>query len=445
MLIHNCLLPDGQIGYIIVTSDEIASVGHGPCPGLILDTYGRDRVVDCHGAMVMPGAIDIHVHFRQPGLTHKATIATESHAALAGGVTSFVDMPNTVPQTVAAQFVEEKMSIAARDSVVNYGFFIGATKDNIDILPYVDYTRVAGVKLFMGSSTGGMLLGDDRDISRLFESVPKNVVVVVHAEDNDVIDRCRADVVSRYGDDPPVRFHSAIRPGEACVRATERALNLASRYGTRLHVAHISTADELSLFSPGDIADKQFTCEVSPHHLLWTVDDYATRGPRIKMNPSVKTIADCRALRRAVETSRVDVIATDHAPHLAVEKQGGALRALSGAPMVQFSVPAMLDMFDAATVARTMAANPAALLGIDRRGTLAKGMFADIIMVRDVEPYPVEDSDVVSLCRWTPLAPDPALRREDTAPFTLTHRVTTLAVNGADMTPRPLSFYSGAC
>lgn len=422
-------------GHIVICGDRIASIASG--------RYGfgaagsAAHVIDCGGATALPGAIDIHVHFREPGLTHKATIASESRAAVAGGVTSFVDMPNVIPPTLDTQLLEDRAGIAARTSAANYGFWLGASADNADIIASADYSRIAGVKMFLGSSTGGLLVADDYSICRILEAVPHDVVVCVHAEDNAVIDRCRKRITDLYGPDPAVRFHSQIRPVEACVRATERILTLAQRYNTRLHVAHISTADELSLFSPGPIAGKRFTCEVSPHHLLWCDADYASRGTRIKMNPAVKSDADRWALRRGVLESRIDVIATDHAPHLPSEKKGGAMTAMSGAPMVQFSYPAMLDLFGAETACRLMAANPAALLGIRSRGSLSSGFFADIVLSRTLSPRPVTDSDVLSLCGWTPLAPEPGLPSE---PFFLSHSVETVAINGIAKTPRRLVF-----
>lgn len=417
MVIYNAYIPClGGVGYVVIEGEHIKSVslGEPSCR----DCHGR--AVDARGLTMLPGAIDIHVHFREPGMTHKATMATESRAALAGGVTSFVDMPNTVPQTVDVDTLHAKMDIAGRESVANYGFYIGATGDNLSLFPTLDYSEVAGVKLFMGSSTGGMLLDSDYELSRLFDSVPRDIVITVHAEDNKVIAEALERVKLRYGQEPPVWTHTLIRPAEACVRATERVMNIASRYGARLHVAHVSTAAEMSLFDKGDITGKRITCEVSPHHLLWCDQDYATRGARIKMNPAVKSTYDREALRQGVLDGRVDVIATDHAPHLLSEKQGSALTAVSGAPMVQFSVPAMLDMFGCEAVERLMATNPARLLGIQGRGRLAPGMCADLVLVDTDSSHVVTDNDVVSLCGWTPLGPDTVLN----------HRVVSVMING---------------
>ncbi len=431
LVLNNIHLPGaGRAGHIVIKDRRIASI----CDGL---SDIRDAV-DCHGATALPGAIDIHVHFREPGMTHKADIASESRAAIAGGITSFVDMPNVKPATLTQTLADERIAIAGRTSAANYGFWLGASATNAQEIASADYSRLAGVKLFLGSSTGGLLVADDSDICRVLEAAPRGIVVCVHAEDNAIIDRERQRITDIYGKDPEVRFHSQIRPVEACVRATERILSLASRYNTRIHIAHVSTADELSLMDRGDIASKNVTCEVSPHHLLWCDEDYATRGTRIKMNPAVKSATDREALRRGVRDGLIDVIATDHAPHLLSEKAGGALTALSGAPMVQFSYPAMVDLFGPDTASLLMAENPAKLLGIDARGTLAAGAYADIVLARDCAPYPVTDSMVLSTCGWTPLAPDPKLAPE--SKFMLSHKLSTIALNGTDNCPLALKF-----
>lgn len=389
-------------GFVAIdTEGFICEVGEG-LPGETLMSESLS-VVDGGGALLMPGAIDCHVHFREPGLTRKATIASESRAAVAGGVTSFIDMPNTVPQTVSRVELDEKTAIADKTSVANYAFFIGATNDNLDELLAADYSRVAGIKLFMGSSTGNMLVDSESALDRLFASAP--AIISVHAEDEATIQAARAEIEKEYGDDAPVELHTRLRSAEACYRASSHAVELARRYGTRLHIAHLTTAAELDLLdAPGPIENKKITAEVSPHHLWWTSDDYADRGARIKMNPSVKSAADREALRRAVENGLIDVVATDHAPHLLSEKQGSLFKAVSGAPMVQFSMPAMLELFSPVKVASVMADNPARLFRIDRRGRIAKGYYADLALVGKVEEgYTVSDDDVLSICRWTPM------------------------------------------
>lgn len=390
-------------GYVTIDdSGLIADVVDGdPSAG---ELSAARNAVDGNGCLLMPGAIDCHVHFREPGLTHKATIASESRAAVAGGVTSFFDMPNTVPQTVSREAVDDKIAIAARDSVANYAFFIGATNGNLDELKEADYSKIPGVKLFMGSSTGNMLVDSDSTLDRLFEESP--AIISVHAEDEMTIRNAKAEILKEYGEGAPVSLHTRLRPSEACVKASRRAVELARRYGTRLHIAHLTTAAELELLdAPGRVEDKQITAEVSPHHLLWTEDDYAEKGARIKMNPSVKTAADRDALRQALSDGLIDIVATDHAPHLLCEKEGGLLKAVSGAPMVQFSLAAMLGIFNPSLVARVMAENPAKLFGVEGRGRIAKGYFADLCLVEHIPGgYTVCDSDAVSLCGWTPMS-----------------------------------------
>ncbi len=418
-LIHNADIVSGTgdryTGYVLIDGETIIDVAPG-IPDASL--FGGAFVTDARGCLLLPGVIDCHVHFRQPGLTHKATRASESRAAVAGGVTSFIDMPNTVPQTTTSALVEAKADIAARDSVANYAFFIGATNDNIDELLAADYNRIAGVKLFMGASTGNMLVDRQSTLVELFSRV--NARIVVHAEDEATV-RANAEAIRGiYGDDAPVCLHTRLRSAEACYKASKAAVDLARRTGARLHIAHLSTARELELLTPGaTTTDKQITAEVSPHHLLWTENDYADRGSRIKMNPSVKTEADRQALVEAVVNGLIDIIATDHAPHLRADKEGGLFKAASGAPMVEFSLIAALSLFTPETVAERMAAAPARLFGIDRRGTIVPGNYADLVMVDPQSPHTVTDSDVTSLCGWTPLDG-----------LTFNHRVIKTWVNG---------------
>lgn len=418
-LIHNADIVTGTgdrfAGYVIIDGETIAAVAPSK-PDTAL--FENAEVTDARGRLLLPGAIDCHVHFREPGLTQKATIASESRAAVAGGVTSFIDMPNTVPQTTTSALADAKAAIAARDSVANYAFFIGATNDNIDELLSADYSRIAGVKLFMGSSTGNMLVDRQSALDELFSRVKARIVV--HAEDEATV-RANAEAIrAEYGDDAPVSLHTRLRSAEACYKASKAAAELARRTGARLHIAHISTARELELLTPGPTtADKQITAEVSPHHLLWTEDDYADRGARIKMNPAVKTAADRVALVEALRDGLIDIIATDHAPHRLADKEGGLFKAASGAPMVEFSLIAALSLFTPEVVAERMAAAPARLFAIDRRGSITPGNYADLVLVDPHSPHTVKDSDVTSLCGWTPVDG-----------LTFTHRVIKTWVNG---------------
>ncbi len=409
-LIYNASINGAGIGWVLINGQRIDAIGNGKPTAV-----SADNAIDAKGMLLLPGAIDCHVHFREPGLTHKATIATESRAAIAGGVTSYLDMPNCKPTTTTIAALKQKMQIAANTSAANYGFFLGATDDNLSELLTADYSQVAGVKLFLGSSTGNMLVDDNSALQNIFSRV--RVPIVVHAEDEETIKRNRAEYIARACcTEPPVEAHSLIRSAEACIKATQRAIELAKQYNAQLHIAHVTTAAEIDEVQR---AGSNITCEVSPHHLLWCDQDYATRGTRIKMNPAVKTAADRDALRNAVASGKVDIVATDHAPHLLEEKQGGAITAVSGAPMVQFSLPVMLDMFSVDTVVRTMCSRPAQLFGIVDRGEISVGNYADLVLVEKAD-HTVTDTDVVSKCSWTPIDG-----------MTLHHRVHSTWVNGS--------------
>lgn len=391
-------------GYVAIDGEFIHAMGDGAAPEALL--AASQEVIDAAGMLLIPGGIDDHVHFREPGLTHKADIASESRAAVAGGVTSYMDMPNTKPLTITAEALEEKFDIAARSSVANYSFFIGATNDNIDTLLSIDNKRVAGVKLFLGSSTGNMLVDESDVLHRLFREC--RTLISVHSEDEAIIRERRAFYTGRFGEDLSVFYHPLIRSAEACYVCTERAVELARRYGTRLHVAHISTARELELFWAEPLLDKRITAEACVHHLWFTDNDYASLGTRIKCNPAIKTTADRNALRDAVNNGAIDLIATDHAPHLLSEKQGGALTAASGSPYVQFSLIMMLELvrqgvFSTVTVVEKMCHAPAMLYNIDRRGILRPGYYADMVLIDTDTRHTVTKEEILSKCGWSPL------------------------------------------
>lgn len=391
-------------GYVAIDGEFIHAMGDGAAPEALL--AASQEVIDAAGMLLIPGCIDDHVHFREPGLTHKADIASESRAAVAGGVTSYMDMPNTKPLTITAEALEEKFDIAARSSVANYSFFIGATNDNIDTLLSIDNKHVAGVKLFLGSSTGNMLVDESDVLHRLFREC--RTLISVHSEDEAIIRERRAFYTGRFGEDLSVFYHPLIRSAEACYVCTERAVELARRYGTRLHVAHISTARELELFWAEPLLDKRITAEACVHHLWFTDNDYASLGTRIKCNPAIKTTADRNALREGVNNGAIDLIATDHAPHLLSEKQGGALTAASGSPYVQFSLIMMLELvrqgvFSTVTVVEKMCHAPAMLYNIDRRGILRPGYYADMVLIDTNTRHTITKEDVLSKCGWSPL------------------------------------------
>ncbi len=384
-------------GSVLIDDGRIDSVKRD---GLIVAP--RALEVDATGMWLMPGVIDDHVHMRDPGLTHKATMDSETAAAAAGGVTSVMDMPNVLPPTTTLELLEERRRLGALNCHVNYAYYLGATRDNADEICRLDPTLVPGVKVFMGSSTGDMLVDDEEALRRIFADSP--VMVMAHCEDAARIDQRMAEAVARYGDDPDVSLHPIIRDAEACYQSTVRAIGLACETGARLHVAHVSTELELSLFEG---ACPRISAEACVAHLLYCDADYARLGTRIKCNPAVKSVRDRDALRRALNDGRITLVATDHAPHLLTEKQGGCRRAASGMPMVQFSLPAMLGLADEGVLSRPrvvelMCHAPARLFGIRDRGFIRPGYWADLVLLSR-KPHVVAREDVLSLCGWSPL------------------------------------------
>ena len=329
------------IGSVLINQDKIQAVYEGQCPQEAEES--GDEIIDATGKWLIPGCIDDQVHFREPGLTHKADIRSESRAAVAGGVTTFMDMPNTKPQTTTIEALEWKFARAASTSVANYSFFFGGTNDNMAEIRKLDRHRVPGLKLFLGSSTGNMLVDNKDTLEKIFSE--SGMLIAIHAEKEDIIKRNIAHYTELYGEDLDISFHSKIRSAEACYASSSEAVNLAKRLGARLHILHLSTAQELTLLDNSlPLKDKQITGEVCVHHLWFTDEDYARFGNRIKWNPSIKTSADRAALREAVNNDKIDIVATDHAPHLLAEKQGSCLKAASGGPLIQHSLVAMLEL-----------------------------------------------------------------------------------------------------
>ena len=422
-IIHNALIVnEGEQfhGFVTIEDKRIKSIGRGDAPAQLLNE--ATSIHDAEGAYLLPGCIDDQVHFRDPGLTHKADMGTESRAAVAGGVTSFMDMPNTIPQTTTLEALEDKHQRAAEVSVANYSFYIGATNDNIDTLLACDYSKVPGVKLFLGASTGNMLVDNNETLNRIFEEVP--ALIAIHSEDEEIIRKNKDAMIARYGEDVPVEEHPNIRSVEACYKSTEKAIEMASKHGARLHVLHISTAKEMGLLTNEALENKKITAEVCAHHLWWTADDHATLGTRIKWNPAIKSAEDRQALRDGLNSGKIDIVATDHAPHLLSEKEGGAIKATSGAPLVQYSLPMMLELadqgiFSIEQVVNVMAHRVAELFKIEKRGYIREGYYADLTIVKPNTPYTVKDEDVLSKCGWTPLAGT-----------TLNNKVVSTYVNG---------------
>lgn len=386
------------VGSVLIVEDRIAAIVEGTDTSAL----SYDEAVDATGCFILPGIIDDHVHFREPGLTAKADMESESRAAAYGGVTTFFDMPNTQPQTTTLEALEEKFQLAAQKSHVNYSFFYGATNDNVDTFGQLDIHRIPGIKLFMGSSTGNMLVDRQESLERIFASSP--LPLMAHCEDTAIINRNMQRVKAEFGPDPVIGFHPVIRSEEACYLSTKLAVELASKHGARLHVAHVTTARELELFGSSPL----ITAEAVIAHLFFTDCDYARLGTRIKCNPAVKCPSDRQALRQALMDGRIATIGTDHAPHLLTDKEGGCARAASGMPMIQFSLVTMLELVDEQVLTlerlvELMCHRPATLFEVRERGFLREGYKADITIVRNNSPWTVTPACIQSKCRWSPM------------------------------------------
>ena len=374
-----------------------------------LSAHGGEQVFDASGLWLLPGMIDDHVHFREPGYTAKADIASESRAAVAGGVTSFIDMPNTRPSTLTHALLEDKYAIAARTSLANYAFYFGASNDNLDAIRALDPRKVPGVKVFLCESTGNLCVSDPAALEGVFRDSP--VTVVVHCEDSHIIHANLDGAKTEYGDDIPMRLHPEIRSRAACFESTKWAVETARRHGTRLHVLHVSTADELAMFEPGPITGKKITAETCVHFLRYSDADYATLGGRIKCNPAIKAASDRTALTHALADTRIDILATDLAPHLASEKAHPYTSCPSGIPLIQFALQSALEsVFNKhMTLERLVEAYahaPATLFAIDGRGYLREGHFADLALVDPNKPQTVRKDQVLSKCGWSPFEGD---------------------------------------
>lgn len=406
ILVHNAKIfteKNTFRGSLRIEGELIAEIFKGEVPEPVLQ---NNTVIDASDLWLLPGVIDTHVHFREPGLTQKADMHSESRAAVAGGVTSFIDMPNTVPQTTTLELWEAKNRLASEKSLANYAFYLGATNENKEEIKNADPKRVPGVKVFLGASTGNMQVNDKAFLQWLFAESP--LMLTAHCEDMSIIQRNIETYKAQFGDDIPIPNHYLIRSGEACYKSTAAAVEMALKYKTRLHIAHVSTAHELALFEPGKpLAEKQITAEGCVHYLWFDSRDYEKLGARIKCNPAIKAESDKKALIQAIITNRLDTIATDHAPHLLSEKEGGCLQAASGIPMVQHSLPAMLELarngqFSVEKVLEKMCYAPATLFKIRKRGFVRKGYYADLVLVNPTYPWEVGTDNIVSKCGWSP-------------------------------------------
>jgi len=392
-------------GTIIIEDEKIKEI----VTGNVNPEVSTDTVIDASGCFVLPGVIDDHVHFREPGLTEKADIESESKAAAAGGVTTYFDMPNTVPQTTTLEALEEKFRLAAGKSHVNYSFFFGATNDNVALFDQLDEHRIPGIKLFMGSSTGNMLVDRRASLERIFASA--RLPIMTHCEDTEIINRNMAAVKQQYGEDPKVEHHPEIRSEEACYESTRLAVELAKKYDARLHVAHLTTARELELFDKCSMFNVQcsmITAEATVSHLYFSDRDYAALGTRIKCNPAIKTERDREALQQAANDGRITVVGTDHAPHLLSQKEGGCACAASGMPMIQFSLVTMLELVDKGVfslerLVELMCHNPARLFEVRQRGFIREGYQADLVLVRPHTSWVCTKDVILSKCGWSPM------------------------------------------
>ncbi|KIO52209.1 dihydroorotase [Flavobacterium hibernum] len=421
ILIKNAkIVNEGSIfeGDVLIENDLIVEVADS------ISLKSSDcKVIDAEGSYLIPGAIDDQVHFREPGLTHKGDIESESRAAVAGGITSFIEQPNTVPNAVTQEILEDKYQIAAVKSFANYSFMMGATNDNLEEVLKTNPKNVAGIKIFLGSSTGNMLVDNEATLEKIFSSTP--MLIAVHCEDETTIQENLAKFKEEYGDDIPVTAHHLIRSEEACYLSSSKAVALAKKTGARLHIFHLSTAKEMELFTNKiPLEDKKITAEVCVHHLWFTDEDYKKKGNFIKWNPAVKTANDRKALWEALNDGRIDVIATDHAPHTKEEKMQSYLKAPSGGPLVQHAVVAMFEAhhqgkISVEKIVEKMCHNPAKIFKIEKRGFIKEGYFADLVIVNPSLPWSVKPENILAKCGWSPFEN-----------YTFKSRITHTFVNG---------------
>lgn len=404
VLIKNAqIVNEGTItsGDVLIEADRIAEIA----PSISVKNADT-KVIDADGFYLIPGMIDDQVHFREPGLTHKATIKTESRAAVAGGITSFIEMPNTVPQATTIDLLEEKFAIAAKDAYANYSFMFGGTNDNLSEILKVDKTKVAGLKLFLGSSTGNMLVDNPKVLEEIFSKT--DLLISTHCEDEATIRKNLEQAIAIYGDDIPMEKHPEIRSEQACYISSSQAIALAKKTGARLHVFHLSTAKETKLFDKKKaLKDKKITAEVCVHHLWFTSEDYASKGSKIKWNPAVKTKKDREGLWKALNEGRIDVIATDHAPHTLEEKNNVYTKAPSGGPLVQHALEALFEMhrkgyITVEKLVEKVAHNPAILFEIKDRGYIREGYKADLVLINPNAPWTVTKENIAYKCGWSP-------------------------------------------
>jgi dihydroorotase len=401
LIVNAKIVNEGKVveGDILISGERIEKIGRH-----LSDKHAK--VIDAAGKLLFPGVIDDQVHFREPGLTHKGTIHSESRAAVAGGVTSFMEMPNTVPPAFTQELLEQKYNIAERDSFANFSFFMGASNDNLEEALKTNLSRICGLKIFMGSSTGNLLVDNEKVLEGFFSRFPG--LIATHCEDEATIKKNSEEFRQRFGEDVPVECHPLIRSAEACFKSSSFSIALAKRFGTRLHILHISTAKETALFdNTVPLSQKKITSEACIHHLWFSDADYSRLGTRIKWNPAIKAASDRSAVFEAMLDDRIDVVATDHAPHTWEEKQNTYFKVPSGGPLVQHSLVAMLEFFldgkiSLERIADKMCHNPAILFRIRDRGYIREGFFADLVLADLNTNWTVEKSNILAKCGWSP-------------------------------------------
>ena len=423
ILIHKAkIINEGNSfrGSVLIEGKKISKIFKDDVPESVMKSA---EVIDAEDKWLLPGVIDSHVHFREPGLTQKGDFQSESRAAVAGGVTSIMDMPNCLPPTTSMAEVDKKIELAKQKCLTDFAFYLGATNDNVEEVIHADGSKVCGIKVFVGASTGDMRVADPKVLERIFAE--SKLPVATHNEDEEMIQANLAKVKEELGDQPiPISYHEIIRNSDACYKSTSKVIDLAKKYGTRLHVLHLTTAKEMALFNNKPLADKKITAETCVGYLWFDDSDYERLGAKIKCNPSIKKEKSRVNLLKAVESGIIDTIATDHAPHLLSDKEGDCLHAASGYPSIQHSLPMMLELakrgnFTREQVVEKMCHNPAKIFNVEKRGFIRKGFYADLVLVEPNVPYEVKKEDLLYKCGWSPMEGE-----------TLKYKVTQTFVNG---------------
>ena len=405
-LIYNARIINQEqdyIGSLIIKDKKIYKIIKGEPSKDLLNNYKK---IDATGKILFPGIIDTHVHFREPGLEHKADIYTESKAAVAGGITSFMEMPNTIPQATSIELLEEKNKLAAEKSLANYSFYLGATNSNLEEIRKIDPSQICGLKLFLGSSTGNMLVDNQEFLNTIFQIA--QVPIVIHSEDEKIINDNLKIHKEKFGDDIPIKYHNKIRTEEACFKSTDFAVKLAKKHNTQIHIAHITTAKELQFLQNNiPLTEKKITAEVCPQHLWFNEKDYEKYGTKIKCNPAIKTEKDKISLLNGLLSDKIDIISTDHAPHLLSEKNNNYVKAPSGIPIIQFSLPIMLEFYyqkklSLNKIVEKMCHSPAQLFKIHKRGFIKENYFADFVLLDIENKWRLIKENIFSKCKWSP-------------------------------------------